>query len=412
VRVTVIGGGVIGVACAYHLANAGHAVTLLDAGEPGGGCSAGNCGYVCPSHVLPLAGPGALADALRMLTRANAPLRLTARGLFAHPGWFLRFAANCTGRRQRAAGHALLPLLQSSRRLYDELLEAEGFACDWQPRGLLFVFQSPASFDHYAHTDRLLTERYGTPAERLDADALPTREPALKPGAAAGGYLYPGDAQLRPEQLLAGWRKAVERLGVAVRSNTRVSGLVGNGTRAEAAETAGGSQTADAFVIATGAAAGREEWAGRPPVAPGKGYSLTMRRPAACPALPMIFEDHRVAVSPFADGYRIGSTMEFVGWDDRVHPARLRLLRDGAAAYLREPHTEPVGQSWAGLRPMTPDGLPVIGRGRRWGNVWLATGHGMLGVTLAPSTGRLVAELVSGRMPHLDPRPYSPGRFA
>jgi D-amino-acid dehydrogenase len=146
------------------------------------------------------------------------------------------------------------------------------------------------------------------------------------------------------------------------------------------------------------------------PIQPGKGYSLTMPRPTICPRVPLIFEEHRVAITPLASAYRIGSTMEFAGYDASLNPARLRLLRDGAALYLREPEAEPVLESWYGWRPMTPDSVPLIGRVGAFDNVWLAAGHGMLGVSMSPATGRLIAELVCGQMPHVDPQPYAVGR--
>jgi D-amino-acid dehydrogenase len=409
----VIGGGVIGTAAAYYLAKTGHAVTLLDKGRHGGGCSHGNCGYVCPSHVLPLAGPGALANTLKTLLQRNGPLKLTPGALFANLGWFLGFARRCTAADQLAAADGIHALLASSRTLYDELLAAEGIACEWDARGLLFVFRSRAAFDHYAATDRLLAERFATPAERFDAGQLLALEPALKPGAAAGGYLYRGDAQLRPDRLMTGWRQVLDRLGVTVRENATLTGFADRDGSAAAAVTTAGDFAADAFVVAAGAETPllAKLLGCKPPIIPGKGYSLTMPRPAVCPTHPMIFEEHRVAVSPFESGCRIGSTMEFAGYDAAVNPARLQLLRDGAAAYLREPVCEPVEEAWAGWRPMTYDGLPVVGRSPARPNVWLAAGHGMLGLSMATGTGKLVAELVAGDQPHVDPHPYRPDRF-
>lgn len=406
-HVAIIGGGVVGTAAAYYLARSGHAVTLLDRGRVGGGCSHGNCGYVCPSHVLPLAGPGVLASTLRTLLQRNGPLKVTPTALFTNLGWFLTFARRCNLSDQLAAAVGIQALLTSSRKLYDELLATESIPCEWDTHGLLFVFRSQAAFDHYADTDRLLTERFATPADRFDADALIDLEPALKPGSASGGYLYRGDAQLRPDRLMAGWRSVLERLGVVIREGVNATAIDGR-----TVTTTAGTVQADAFVVTTGAEVGRQPLFGRRlPVMPGKGYSLTMPRPAVCPTYPMIFEEHRVAVSPFQSGYRIGSTMEFTGYDDKVNPARLQLLVDGAAAYLRDPICEPTTEAWAGLRPMTPDGLPVIGRSSTHPNVWVAAGHGMLGLSMAPGTGKLVAELVTEAKPHIDPAPYAPERF-
>jgi D-amino-acid dehydrogenase len=149
----------------------------------------------------------------------------------------------------------------------------------------------------------------------------------------------------------------------------------------------------------------------RVPIQPGKGYSLTMPRPAVCPTYPLIFEEHRVAVTPFASGYRLGSTMEFAGYDDTLDRSRLGLLTDAAKLYLKDPFAEPVQEEWWGWRPMTSDSVPVIDRAPAASNVLIAAGHNMLGLSMAPATGKLVAEMLSGGATHIDPAPYSLKRF-
>jgi D-amino-acid dehydrogenase len=411
--VLVIGGGVIGTACAYYLAKAGKRVTLLDRGRVGGGCSHGNCGYVCPSHVLPLAAPGAVGATLRTLLRRNSPLKVRPGFLLANLGWFLRFARRCNERDMLDAASGIQALLNSSRALYDELLSAEGIDCEWDTHGLLFVFQSRAAFDHFADVDRILRERFALPAERYDADALVRLEPALKPGAAAGGYLYRSDAQLRPDRLMSEWRKVLDRLGVEVREGCELTGFVRDGGSSVAARTTQGDIAASAFVVAAGAWTPllNDQLGCRVPIVPGKGYSVTMPRPAVCPTYPMIFEEHRVAVSPFRSGFRVGSTMEFAGYDATLNRDRLRLLRDGAAVYLRDPGGESVEEEWWGWRPMVFDGKPVIDRSPAMRNVLIAAGHGMLGLSMATGTGKLVAEMVAGQKPHVDTGHYALNRF-
>src|SRR5262249_38665202 len=156
-----------------------------------------------------------------------------------------------------------------------------------------------------------------------------------------------------------------------------------------------GDIQADAFVVALGAWTPQLslELGCDLPIQPGKGYSITMSRPGVCPRLPMIFEEHRLAVSPFSSGYRIGPPMEFAGYDETMDRRRLSLLTEAAKLYLREPSTSPVQEEWWGWRPMVPDGKPIIGATPRMGNVWLATGHGMLGLSMAPATGKLITEL-------------------
>ena len=410
-RVIVVGGGVIGAACAHYLRQTGRPVTLIEQGQFGSGCSHGNCGFVCPSHVLPLAAPGALRSALKTLLARNSPLKVRWRLDPALWGWFWQFARHCNARDMLAAGRAIQALLVSSRSLYDELLRTTLTEVEWETNGLLFVFRTQAAMEHYASTDELLRREFNLGAQRYDGAALCDLEPALKPGC-AGAWHYTSDAQLRPDRLMLAWRQALDAQGVEIREQCELRELVIDRHQVRRVVTNHGDIAADQVVIATGAWTPRlrKMLRCRIPIQPGKGYSLTMPRPAICPRLPMIFEEHRVAITPFESAYRIGSTMEFAGYDTSLNPDRLRLLREAAAIYLREPFAEPVLESWYGWRPMTPDSIPYIGTVRGVDNLFLAAGHGMLGVSMSPATGRLVAELISGQTPHIDPKPYGLGR--
>jgi D-amino-acid dehydrogenase len=409
-RVVVVGAGVIGVACAHYLERSGWAVELIDRGTVGGGCSHANCGLVCPSHVLPLAAPGAVRDALRALLSRNSPFAIKPRLDPALWAWLLRFARRCNAADMLEAGRGIQALLESSRALFAELFANEPLDAEWETRGLLFVFRTAAALEHHGHTVELLSDRFGVGAKRYDADALQALEPALLPGL-AGGWHYANDAHLRPDRLMASWRELLESRGVAVRENCEFRGFVRQGRMVRAVETVQGPREAEAVVVAAGAWTPllRRHLGCRVPIQPGKGYSITMPRPEPCPAVPMIFEEHRVAVTPMKSGYRLGSTMEFAGYDATINRRRLDLLREGAGHYLRRPVAGPVLEEWAGWRPMTPSGLPLIGRCPGLDNVYVAAGHNMLGLSMAPATGRLVAELLAGETPHIDPGPYQVG---
>jgi D-amino-acid dehydrogenase len=277
---------------------------------------------------------------------------------------------------------------------------------------LLFVFQTPKHFEHYAHTDELLRREFAMPAKRFDSSELAALEPALKPGM-AGGYLYQSDAHLRPDRLMSELQRVLLALGVEIRENCAANGFATSNSTATALRTSAGDLAADAFVVATGAWTPQLNAAlgCRVPIQPGKGYSITMPRPALCPTYPLIFEEHRVAVTPFASGYRLGSTMEFGGYDETLNRSRLSLLTDAAKLYLRDPLAEPVQEEWWGWRPMTYDSVPVIDRAPVASNVLVAAGHNMLGLSMAPATGKLVTELLSGGVTHIDAAPYSLKRF-
>lgn len=411
-RIVVVGGGVIGAACAWYLCRHGGQVTILEKGEFGRGCSHGNCGFICPSHVLPLAAPGALGGALRALWQANGSFRIRLSWDACLWSWLWHFARRCNFQDMTAAAVALHGLLQSSRKLYEDLLATAGPACDWQTHGLLMVFKSARQFAHHARVARWLEREFGVISEAWTANDLQSREPALRPGL-AGGWFYPDDAHLRPDLLLNWWRGQLLADGVNIIENCPAVGFVQRGKKAIAVETETGTVPAEIVVIAAGA------WTPllsrllgeNIPIQPGKGYSLTMARPRTCPLRPLLFEEHRVAVTPLTDCYRLGSTMEFVGYDASLPRQRLEYLRAAARHYLHEPEAEPVIEEWYGWRPMTFDGLPVIDRLPRLRNVWIAAGHGMLGMTLAPATGRLLTERIFSLTPHIDPAPFRLCRF-
>lgn len=411
-RVVVIGGGVIGAACAHYLARAGWSVTLLERGTFGGAASHGNCGLICPSHVLPIAEPGAVGRTLAALFQRNSPFSIKPRLDPALWSWLLDFALRCNQRDMLAAAQGIQAILNSSFSLYEDLVEHAGIRCEWRYQGLLHVYRDHSQFEAYAATARLLESRFRCPAERLDAARLTAREPALREGL-AGGWYYDHDAHLRPDVLLDSWKHALEKQGVTIHERTEFQGFTAGTNRANAALTATNEFPADAFVAALGAWSPKWQRAlgCSIPIQPGKGYSLTMPRPAVCPKVPLMFPETRVVVTPFDSGYRIGSTMEFAGYDDSVPERRIQLLRDGARPYLREPEAEPIQERWSGWRPMTTDSLPIIDFSPTYANVLIATGHSMLGLSMAPATGKLAAQLLSGERPHLDIAPYRVQRF-
>lgn len=411
-HVVVVGCGVIGAASAYYLSRQGWRVTMVDRGEFGAGCSHANCGYVCPSHVLPLAEPGTIGKTLKALVQPNSPFSIRPRLDWALWSWLLNFARRCNQRDMLAAGRGIQTLLDSSREKYAALIAAEQLDCEWETRGLYYVYRSAAELNAFAHTDEILSRHFQRPAERFDGEQLLAREPALNAGL-AGAWFYEGDAHLRPDRLMSELRRVLEARGVMIRERQDLLGFDGNTRKAARARTSGGDLAADAFVVATGALTAKlgGMLGTSIPIEPGKGYSITMPRPKKCPTAPLIFPETRVAVTPMRSGYRLGSTMEFAGFDDSIQPARLKLLREGAKPYLQEPVAEPVLEEWSGWRPMTYDSLPIIDRSPKFANVWIAAGHNMLGLSMATGTGTLVAELVSGERPHLDPAPYSLMRF-
>ncbi len=408
----IVGGGIIGLSSAWYLRRSGWAVTVLDRRTIGGACSQGNCGLVCPSHVLPLTEPGAFKSAIAALLTPGSPFRIQPRLDPALWSWLWHFSRRCNHSSMVSAAHAIQALLVSGMREYQRLVHEELIECEWQTKGLLFAYQHSKELERYADTNQLLTEHFNEPAQKLSAEEAVSLEPALRESI-AGGWYYEHDAHLRPDKLISSLRLRLEENGVKFIEECELTGVTGVGSEAQSVSTTRGEFTADAFLFACGAWSPQlKEYVGcRIPIEPGKGYSITMPRPEICPSIPLIFPEHRVAVTPMLSGYRLGSIMEFAGYDETIRPERLELLRRGAAPYLREPYCEPELTTWYGWRPMTYDSLPIIDRTPRWGNGFIATGHNMLGLSMAPATGRLVDELMSQQSPHVDPTPYCVGRF-
>ena len=411
-HVVVVGGGIIGGMCAWYLRESGRDVTVIDKDKFGAACSHGNCGYVSPSHVLPLPQPGAVSGTLKAMFGPANPFYIKPRFSPSLWWWLLKFTKRCNQRDMLEAGSARSAILNSSRQLYEELITNEQIECEWDTSGLWFVHQSKHHFEEYEKTDKLLRDEFGVGATPYEGEKLVELEPSLKSGI-GGGWHYEGDAWLRPDRLMADLRKKLEASGVTIKENCDVKSFVRQNGKATAVMTSTGDIEASTFVVATGAWTPflNDHLGCKVPIQPGKGYSITMPRPSQCSTRPMIFEEHRVAVTPLQSGYRIGSTMEFAGYDTTVNRTRLGMLAKGAEHYLHEPHCEPIEEEWFGWRPMTWDGKPFIDKSPAMNNVWVAAGHNMLGLSMGTGTGKLVTELINGAAPHIDPQPYSFARL-
>lgn len=411
-QVVIVGSGVIGIACAHYLSQAGCGVTVIDRGGIAGACSHANCGYICPSHVLPLTEPSAIPLALRSLANPHAPFRVKPSLKPAVWNWMFQFARRCNQRQMLMAGKSLQAILDSSMLEYRRLMEQEPLQCEWKQTGLLYVLQTQSGLADFAESHRLIEEHFGVHADQLSPGELTDLEPALRTGL-AGGFHYPGDASVRPDKLNAQWTARLQSRGVRFIENCELQKIDRSDGRITQLLTTHGPLTGDQFVFAIGAWSPQiaDQLDCPVPIQPGKGYSLTMQRPAQCPRLPMLFPEHKVGVSPFDDGYRLGSMMEFVGYDTSIPQRRIEQLRKSAEPYLITPHSDGDCQRWYGWRPMTWDSLPIIGPTAKLANALMATGHNMLGLSMAPATGKLIAEMICGQPTHIDASAYSPHRF-
>jgi D-amino-acid dehydrogenase len=410
--VLVLGAGAVGLACALYLLQQGRSVRLIEQHAVGSGSSHGNCGTITPSHAPPLAAPGAIGQALRWIMQPDAPLYVRPRPDPALALWLLRFALRCN-RSQWLAGMRLRAgLLQAARHELEQLIIGQAIECGFSASGLVYAFRQAAAFDHVAESLAPLRE-LGIESEAWDSARLAAEEPALQPGM-AGGILFPGDAQLRPEAFVAGLAVRAAEAGAVIEHGCRVSGFDIAGDRITAVHTSAGIRRGRDVVLALGAWAPQlaRQLRLRLPIQPGKGYSITYRNAPQPLRRPLVLKERAVCVTGWAHGYRLGSTMEFAGYDDSLNRTRIEALVRGASEYLHRPEGDERVEEWYGWRPMTWDDLPILGAAPALDNLWLATGHGMLGITMAAATGRLLSELITGTVPFIDPAPYAAQRFA
>lgn len=408
--VLIIGGGAIGLATALALLETGRGVRVLDAAKVGGGASHGNCGTITPSHAPPLAAPGVVAQALRWMFTPDAPLYLKPRVDPALWHWLLRFAARCNARDWRQSTQSRAALLNDSRARLADWVERYRLACEFEEEGLDYVFRDPRRFQQYAGEAEVLAE-FGIATHIFDGAAYQRDEPAMLPGI-AGAIRFPGDARLRPDRYVAELARVVRERGGVIDEQCRVERLETTKAGIRLTTALGPREGRDA-VIALGAwtPAFARKLGLRAPIQPGKGYSITYSRPSLVPRHPMVLKDRSVCVTVWNSGFRLGSTMEFSGHDDTLNETRLSALERGAREFLREPVGAQVHERWCGWRPMTWDDLPLLGRAPGHEHVWMAAGHGMLGISMSSATGQLMADLMTGRAPAFDPSPYRPERF-
>ena len=409
----IIGGGIIGLACAYYLAKSGQTVRLLEQDTIGADTAAsyGNCGLVYISHLVPLCAPGTIRHETIRWLRGRSPLYIKLSLDLKRFRWLFNFARKCNPTHLNHAMQAKSEILSHSITLLEKLFKEEQLECDWEENGVLMVFKSQSEMQNYRQTNDLM-KPYGLDAVPLVGDELFDLEPALARDI-YGAWLHKNDSHLRPDKLLTAWHQILIKMGVAIEENCRLKDLAAESIRIRHLETTRGRYTADNYVLATGAWTPQltERLRLRLPVQPGKGYSLTMPRPAACPVTPCYFNERSVVATPWKSGFRLGGTMEFSGFNSDILARRVQNLRTAAQEYLQEPLGEPVMEEWVGMRPMVYDDLPIIDHAPNHPNLIVATGHGMQGMSMMTSTGKLVAEMITGCTPHIDPTPFGIRRF-
>lgn len=415
-RIVIVGGGVIGMASAWYCRQRGHHVTVIDR-EPArrDGCSFGNAGMIVPSHFIPLAAPGMIRMGLKWMCDRESPFYIRPRLSLDLIRWLWQFRRACNPSHVQRSAPLLRDLHLASRQCFQQMQSDLGVDFGLVSRGLLMLCRERPVWEEEVETSEL-AQKLGLKAQVLSPDELRTLEPGIDMDV-RGGVYYPDDCHLSPKRLMDSMQRSLSDRGVDFVWESEVQDFVHDGSKVRAVVTDAGEIAADEVLICSGI------WSSQIarqldlslPMQAGKGYSVTVERPPELPEICSILTEARVAVTPIGTSLRFAGTMEIAGIDRSITASRVRgivrSIRDYFPNYSEDVFAD--CQPWAGLRPCSPDGLPYLGRPRRWGNVIISTGHAMMGISLAMISGRLVAEIVDAEPPSIDNlQLLSPDRYS
>ncbi len=409
----IIGGGAIGICCAYYLNALGKEVALVEKDDVCSGSSYGNAGLIVPSHSMPLAAPGVLWQGFKWMFDPQSPFYIKPRLQRDLLSWLWRFRGACSRAHVRRAVPVMRDLGIASRQLYDELAGLQDMDFGFTPTGKLDIYNTPKGFEAAVEETRLL-QQYGVELKILEPAELAPFFPGMQT-AAVGGIFCPQDGWLVPDQFVHQLARHVERQGVRMLTAVEVLGFESAGRTVMRVKTTRGDLSVKEVILAGGCWSAQlmRELKIRLLLEPAKGYSITYKRPAVCPTIPLILDEAAIAVTPMSDKLRFAGTLELAGFDLSINRRRVQAIIDAVPAYLPELDCGALElvEIWRGLRPWTPDGLPYLGRPAGYDNVIVATGHGTLGISLAPITGKIAALLATGKKAPLDLSALSLERF-
>jgi D-amino-acid dehydrogenase len=410
-RVVIVGGGAIGVCCAYFLANAGVRVLLLEENEICSGCSFGNLGLLAASHCAPLASPGVISKALHWMLRRESPFSIHWRADPQLAAWLWRFFRASRPAGAPAATAALLNMVLASMAIFEDLSGMGDLTFGFEKRGVLELFATTQGFAE-AHARAQSLRNAGLKVEVLDARAAKTSEPMAAPGI-RGGMLCLDDGHILPANFVRGLALLAGRAGAELREHAAIVDFKTVGNRVTGVTTAESVFPVSAVILAAGSASPNlaRKLGIHLPVQPARGYSFTRPAHGWRPFRPIMFSESKALLTPMGNDLRLGGVLELTGMDSPVDIGRARALVKSSQQYLRPEISFDGIEPWSGYRPCSPDGFPIVGWSQRCSNLLYVTGHGMLGLTLAPLSGQIVADLVRGKEPRQDVARLRPSRF-
>ncbi len=415
-KIIVIGAGAIGLHTAYYLLKAGHEVEIVEAGGESDltGCSYGNCGYMVPSHFITMASPGMLQSGIKMMLNSKSPVGFNPAKNIGRLGWFLKFtAAASNNKKVKNAIPVLYELNHQSNQLYQELKTAHQWDNEYQSSGLFMMAATEKGMDEEIHLAKIANE-LGIKTESIDTTKLKEIEPNVNFDV-KGAVLYHSDAFLNPAKHMTGLNNWLIQNGVKIHYNKSVSRFEIYNNRISKVYCGSTPFGADEFVIATGANTfnlGKLLNINIPIIA-GKGYSIDFKQEELPLKRPLILVEDKIAISPYNKMTRLGSGMEFNGQIGKYNYTRIQSILDATTKRITtfNSHNAKELNIWEGQRPLTPDGIPLIGSTKKFKNIYIAAGHAMMGMSLAPITGKIIADKISGEKETFDSPLLSPDRY-
>jgi len=414
-KVIIIGGGIIGLSSAFYLQRSGWEVTVLDKGDFSDNCSYGNCGYICPSHFIPLATPGIVKQGFKWMWNSKSPFYVQPRMDWNLLNWGLKFVRSATKDHVQTAAVPLRDIAIISKREYESWLSIPGFDFAYQQKGLLEIFQTEAGGEHAKHTVEKAHMLGLTDTQLLSREQLQALEPQTRINA-RGAVLFKGESNCYPNKRMQNLANYLKQQGVQLIPNQEVIQFEKSNGIIKKVITADQEYEPDEIVIATGSW-GRQTaklLALKIPLMPGRGYSVTLEDSPYKVNYPAVMIEGRAAITPM-DGNKIrfGGTMEITSHKTPPRMNRVQGILDAVKRFYPDfdvplPSKEKI---WYGYRPCSADGLPYIGRVKKYSNLVVATGHSMLGLSLGAGTGKLVDEMLNNQPASMDINPFRVERF-
>lgn len=411
-KVLIIGAGIMGLSTAYYLQKKGYQVTIIDKGEIRDSCSLGNAGMIVPSHFVPLASPGMITRGIRWMFDRKSPFYVCPSLNMDLLKWGIKFVRHANKQHVSAAAIPLRDLSLLSKKLYQDFATEEDFKFELSNRGILAYYKTEKAAEEEAHL-AVKGNELGLDMAVLDAEACRKLQPKLNLDV-LGAVHYRCDAHLYPAKLISALSSYLENNSVEIRRGEEVQHIVKREGKIVCVHTENGVLEADHYVLATGS------WS--PAIAktvglnisimPGKGYSFMEPEKEERMIIPALLCEARVAITPMNGSLRFGGTMELDKINNRIDMERVKGIVESVPKYFPDlnPALPPAEQVWFGFRPSSPDGLPYIGRTKQLTNLIVATGHGMMGLSLGPATGFLVSQLIGEESLEMDVSMFSPDR--